>query len=237
VEFSSAQLLYLEQMGIDVWIPNVQPEAVSTVQPDMAATNDSAFSAQEKELAASSSAVPFERAPEASPQTQPNHQPNSQPSPGAAPVFPQASSTPPPSERTSSEETPRFHVQFWCYSTGLWVVSGEVDLTPVHHKLVHNLARYLQGAKRKPRHIGIFSWPMLNSPNVDQGPEVAAKYLNDHIQNVASLSPHQKILSFADCAQWFTDQQTIDLPFTLSQAIADPAAKRSIWQQIMGERI
>ena len=135
------------------------------------------------------------------------------------------------------QAAPNFNIQFWCYSSGLWIVSGKVDLLPEHHKLVHNIANFIQGKKRKPRHVGIFSWPMLDSPNIDQGPEVASKYLRDHIHRLQEVSAVNKVIAFSDCGDWMNHLNPITTQENIVQLLESPQSKKSLWQQLLPHQI
>lgn len=145
-----------------------------------------------------------------------------------APAFPK--SMEPQANQTPSVE---FHVQFWCYSSGVWFISGDVNVTPQQHKLVHNLAQFIQRKKRKPRHVNVFSWPMIDSPNVDQGAEVANKYLLTHIERLQDACQQKQVFVFNDCQYYPANLPHVKLDTNLQQLLSEPQAKQALWQQLL----
>ncbi len=133
------------------------------------------------------------------------------------------------------DPAPNIHLQFWCYRSGVWFVSAESDLLPQHHQFVHNLALYLHGKKKRPKHVGVFSWPMIDAPNLDQSERVARHYLQQHIQQLESLSPAAKIFAFEGASQWLPDSQCVPLPALLSQ-YSEIDTKKSLWSALMPHR-
>ena len=247
MEFSAAQLQYLEHLNIDVWVPRDMPVAevapVSTTvdnQPPVA--NEQPFSAAQviaEQAAASPPSMEAATQRSVVPPSSVEPQAPAQVNQGmAAPAFPQVdpvvSGVP---TDGSQEKAPEFNIQFWCYSSGLWMVTDQVEFLPEHHKFVHNVAGFLQGKKRKPRHVGIFSWPMLDSPNIDQGPAVATKYLNDHIQRLTSVVPVKKIVAFGECEKWFADQPIVSSGMSLTSIFETPSLKRQLWQTLLPHQI
>ncbi len=103
--------------------------------------------------------------------------------------------------------------------------------------LVHNIAQFVQGKKRKPRHVGIFSWPMLNAPNVDQGSDIASKYLGQHMAQLQELSPCKKVLAFNDCHTWFENMDAVNVPATISQLLQSVDGKKALWHQLIPHQI
>ena len=284
MEFTGAQLEYLDHLGIDVWVPREQLLAQSAVPnqvSDQAVTppvNDGAYQAppvnaiqniRQATSPAAQSVNPSAQQPMSSEQQVPVNtavqanqaMPNAasanaetMPDVGAgasvnssplnsAPAYPggDLSSLQPknaePVQQVNLEKAPEFHIQFWCYSTGLWLVSGNVNLEPEHHKLVHNIAHFIQGKKRKPRHVGIFSWPMLDSPNIDQGPEVAAKHLKDHIHRLQEISAVKKVVAFSDSDDWFSHLNPVKLDFTVDEVLHSASNKKSLWQSLLAHQI
>jgi len=154
-------------------------------------------------------------------------------SPLAAPAFPQSAK--PNTQNQNEQATPSvaFHVQFWCYSSGVWFISGDVNVTPEQHKLVHNLAQFIQRKKRKPRHVNVFSWPMIDSPNVDQGADVANKYLLSHIERLQDACQQKQVFVFNDCQYYPENLPHVKLNTTLQQLLSEPQAKRVLWQQLL----
>lgn len=257
--YNAAQLTYLEHLGIDVWVPKNVP-CVSAVQ-DVSQTTPDAFQAASVVENNQAYAVPshFEDVPVAPPavETQ-THQfkPAQQSSPTQtpaplestpvspasvsasalnsavtsaipAPAFPQTVASEPAISRIE------FNVQFWCYSSGVWLIGGDMNVTPEQHKLVHNLAQFIQGKKRRPRHVNVFSWPMIDSPNVDQGEEIAAKYLVAHIERLQQACEQKTVIVFGDCEYFPSDIPHLKLDVTLQQLLNDPVTKKTLWQTLL----
>lgn len=247
MEFSAAQLQYLEHLNIDVWVPRDMPVAEvapipSAVESQPPVANEQPFSAaQVIEDQASTSPLSMEVAAQRSvaPPSSVEPQAPVQANQGlAAPAFPQVDPVVSPAAAEASlEKAPVFNIQFWCYSSGLWMVTDQVELLPEHHKFVHNVAAFLQGKKRKPRHVGIFSWPMLDSPNIDQGPAVATKYLNDHIQRLTTVVPVKKIVAFGECEKWFAGQPIVSSGLSLNSLFENPSLKKQLWQTLLPHQI
>ena len=235
MEFDAGQLTYLDALGIDVWVhrdhllaqqQNVMPEplqgkqttlesvAVPASQGSPAQATGSGFMAQASEALKSVVA----------PAVTPNLAVNS------AEV--EEASAP-----ASYQEAPRFNLQFWCYSTGLWFVSCHNELLPEHHKFVHNLAQYLQGKRRRPRHVGIFSWPMIDSPNIDQGVDVAKKYLQQHMEQIQQLSPCSKLIALDAAAQWLPPEGLVSLDLDLANCLSRRDEKQRIWKILLEHQI
>ena len=288
MEFTGAQLEYLDHLGIDVWVPREQLLAQSAVPnqvSDQVVTppvNDGAYQASPANAIQDIRQAAPPAAQSVNPSVQQTHQPipseqqapvntapqavsanqaipnaavnteatqnagtgasNSSPL-NAAPAYPggdlsalQANNAE-AAQQPQLEKAPVFNIQFWCYSTGLWLVSGSVDLQPEHHKLVHNIAHFVQGKKRKPRHVGIFSWPMLDSPNIDQGPEVAAKHLKDHIRRLQEISAVKKVVAFSDSDDWFSHLNPVKLDFTVDEVLHSASNKKSLWQSLLAHQI
>lgn len=260
--YSAAQLTYLEHLGIDIWVPKDVP-AVSAGQEVPQATTDSFQTASVTlESQAYAAPSHFEDVPVAQPvadtqaaQLNPSQQmpPSQMPSPSVtpaqtspvnvaasalnsaltssipAPAFPQSVQA----EEAGSVSRVEFNIQFWCYSTGVWFIGGDVNVTPEQHKLVHNLAQFIQGKKRRPRHVNVFSWPMIDSPNVDQGEEIAAKYLLAHIERLQQACEQKTIIVFNDCDYFPSQIPHVKLEVNLQQLLNDPVAKKALWQQIL----
>ena len=253
--YTAAQLTYLEHLGIDVWVPNhVQLDAAAVVQnPAIEPLIESA--AQQIDTPATGNAFTppahFEDVPVAhsqplstatveqkfvvsTQQSQPSKPLSSSlnsalTSTIPAPAFPKASQEQ-PKEQVKRVE---FNIQFWCYSSGVWLVSGDVNTSPEQHKLVHNLAQFIQGKKRRPRHVNVFSWPMIDSPNVDQGEEVAAKYLLGHIDRLQQACEKNVVIVFNDCAYFPEQIPHVKLDISLQQLLHEPMAKKALWQQLI----
>jgi hypothetical protein len=250
--YSAAQLTYLEHLGIDVWVPKVMsietaaPEAgqslveqVQTAPIESAVESYSAPSHFEDVPV-----VPVNRPQQVAPvhvATSPIQMPpvktqvpssalNSALTSGIpAPAFPQQA----PIADSSVVSRVEFNVQFWCYSSGVWLIGGDVNVTPEQHKLVHNLAQFIQGKKRRPRHVNVFSWPMIDSPNVDQGEGIAAKYLLAHIERLQQACEQKTVIVFNDCDYFPSQIPHIKLGVSLQQLLNDPAAKKALWQQLL----
>jgi hypothetical protein len=265
MEYTGAQLAYLDHLGIDVWV--TRESLLNADQQNSIVATEQAMQYAAPVQTMSNQAVPNQTVPvqpAQAPVQMPAHQmtaapiqqvqPTAQPiaqsttqaavalaptktgSPlSAAPAFP--ATEPVLSNIGTMQPAPIFNIQFWCYSTGIWMVSGNVNLEPEHHKLVHNIAQFIQGKKRKPKHVGIFSWPMLDSPNIDQGPEVASKHLKDHIHRLQEVSTVKKVVVFADCDDWFEHLNPVKLNVTLSDVLNSPEAKKSLWQQLIPHQV
>lgn len=257
--YSAAQLTYLEQLGIDVWVPRDVPaqmveQAAAPVQ--QAAPSTAEFVApvhyedvpavQPPQAAQVQPAQPSIPAPP-SPMTQPSVQstvaPQSQsPAPAnfqsaitsniPAPAFPK--SREPQASQTPSIE---FHIQFWCYNSGVWFISGDEHVTPQQHKLVHSLAQFVQRKRRKPRHVNVFSWPMIDSPNVDQSIEVAGKYLQIHIDQLQQACEQKAVFVFDDCEYYPAHLPHVKLPTNLQQLLNSPEQKKQLWLQLLTHQL
>lgn len=276
MEFTGAQLQYLDHLGIDVWVPREQSLQQASVPCHVdqasAAVNDVVHAASQSSAAHPQAVAPAQGIAE------PNQAPasNSVVSPpvetphiasvassgmtsnvenikavtglnsgspmAAAPAYPggdlkAAQQSTASNENSVKVSAPEFNLQFWCYGSGLWLVNGHVNIQPEHHKLVHNIANYVQGKKTKPRHVGIFSWPMLDAPNIDQGPEVAAKHLKDHIHRLQEISTVKKLVVFADDDDWFAHLNPIKIAATLDDLLNNPEHKKALWQALMPHQL
>jgi hypothetical protein len=256
MEYTGAQLAYLDHLGIDVWITRESLLNAEQQNSIVATEQDTQYTAPVQTT--DNQTVPAQ--PAQGPVQMPAHQvtaaPIQQVQPivqsttqaavalaptktdsllSAAPAFPVTE--PVLSNIGAMQPAPIFNIQFWCYSTGIWMVSGNVNLEPEHHKLVHNIAHFIQGKKRKPKHVGIFSWPMLDSPNIDQGPEIASKHLKDHIHRLQEVSTVKKVVVFADCDDWFEHLNPVKLNVTLNDVLNSPEAKQSLWQQLIPHQV
>jgi len=254
--YDQAQLLYLQQLGIDVWVPrdaidvNATDSSALDVQPALGQeqTNPAqagvgstpahqAPNVQSDPAPASSQPQVVERAERsvsqeiASPHnTVPHTNSISAPAfPLANPVSESASPTVAP---VSQEPVPEFTLHYWCYRSGLWVVTAESDLTPQHHGFVHNVAQALQGTKSKPKHVGMFVWPMLDAPNVDQGESVAKRYLSEHFEQLKAFVEPKHLLCFAGSEQWLTDLPSTGIDLTIEQTLSSVDNKRALWNTI-----
>lgn len=182
--------------------------------------------------------VPQSAAPQISQTTPAPNLQSALSSPLAAPAFPQTSSEVSSSPQAEQEApSVAFHVQFWCYSSGVWFISGDVNVTPEQHKLVHNLAQFIQSKRRKPRHVNVFSWPMIDSPNVDQGADVARKYLMSHIERLQQACEQTKVFVFNDCEYYPGQLPHIKLNTNLNTLLNDPKQKQQLWQQLLSHQI
>ena len=236
LEFGAAQLTYLDALGIDVWIHREQLLAQATVTvAEVASTSVDATDS----FAAAPPPVPPAKSPmntgfmaQASEALKTSIAPSVTTMPNAQPQ--EAAVTP---DGQAPQQAPRFNLQFWCYSTGLWFVSSHAELLPEHHKFVHNLAQFLQGKKRRPRHVGIFSWPMIDSPNIDQGVAVAKKYLQQHMEQIQQISPYSKLIALDDADQWLPEEGLVSLKANLSTAFIGGAEKRRIWKILQEHQI
>ena len=235
-EFGAAQLTYLDALGIDVWIHREQLLAEASVAVPETAPADVIAN---NSLSAAPAPVPSAKSPVNSgfmAQASEALKASIAPSVAAMPNV-QAQDTSVVSELQVPQQAPRFNLQFWCYSTGLWFVSSHAELLPEHHKFVHNLAQFLQGKKRRPRHVGIFSWPMIDSPNIDQGVVVAKKYLQQHMEQIQQISPCSKLIALDDAEQWLPEEGLVALKTNLSTALTGGAEKRRIWKILQEHQI
>lgn len=261
--YNTAQLTYLEHLGIDVWVPKDIPvvqavqvdaqQSVQNIQSEPVVSEVTSFSPPshfedvpatlETQNAQSAVQPPV-------PQVQPAQ--GVAPSPVApvnapisagalnsaltssipAPAFPKQI----PAESTVTERV-EFNIQFWCYNSGIWFVSGDVNVTPQQHKLVHNLAQFLQGKKRRPRHVNVFSWPMIDSPNVDQGKDVASKYLQAHIERLQQACEQKTVIVFNDCEHFPETLPHIKLDINLQTLLNNPTLKPTLWQQLIPHQL
>jgi hypothetical protein len=243
MEYTGAQLEYLDHLGIDVWV--TRESLLNAEQQNSAVVSEQAMQQAAPVQMPTQSVSQVTVTPptrSSAHQVQPSVQPADISAPvktgsplSAAPAFPVAEVVVP--NLGVIQPAPVFNIQFWCYSTGIWMVSGNVNLEPEHHKLVHNIAQFVQGKKRKPKHVGIFSWPMLDSPNIDQGPEVAIKHLKDHIHRLQEVSAVKKVIVFADCDEWFEHLNPVKLNVTLSGVLNSPEAKKVLWQQLISHQV
>ena len=252
--YTAAQLTYLEHLGIDIWVPNnLQHDAAqitqnsnveSLVEPSFQPTG---ASVQNTEFTPPShfedvpvtaiqpAAEVVEPAAKVHVQQPQNNKPLSSTLNSAvssnipAPAFPKVSQGQ-PSEPVQRVE---FNVQFWCYSSGVWLVSGDVYTSPEQHKLVHNIAQFIQGKRRKPRNVNVFSWPMIDSPNVDQGEEIAIKYLSGHIDRLQQACERNLVMVFNDCEYFPSQIPHVKLDVSLQQLLHEPMAKKALWQQLI----
>lgn len=256
--YSAAQLTYLEHLGIDVWVPkdvpvaaaqaplsHTQPVDVEQVPVTQTHTQTLDVPAHFEDIPVSSEpayAEPVVNNPAPLTQTPANPIPATAPvtTSGAAlnsaltssipaPAFPKAKDA---NAETQSHSKLEFNIQFWCYSSGVWIISGDVNVTPEQHKLAHNLAHFIQGKKRRPRHVNVFSWPMIDSPNVDQGESVALKYLQGHIERLQEVCPLKTVLLFNDCQFWPEQLPHVKLDMSLRNLLEDPSLKAKLWQTL-----
>ena len=229
-EFDAGQLTYLNALGIDVWIHreqllaqqatedlSEQPSAASATLPEELTTGRSSVPAGSGFMAQASEALKAVVAP------------------AVSNVNVQSASE--LHKPVALQQAPRFNLQFWCYSSGLWFVSCHNELLPEHHKFVHNLAQYVQGKRRRPRHVGIFSWPMIDSPNIDQGVEVAKKYLQQHMEQVEQLSSCTKLIALDGSAQWLPPEGLVSLDLNLSTCLTRGDEKQRIWKVLLEHKI
>lgn len=250
--YTAAQLSYLEHLGIDVWVPKDMPMAVAAVETQQSssqpvqvpvAVSDAApyvapshfedvpapvQTAQAAVVQTSHAAqVPQTNAPVAASALN-----SALTSSMAAPAFPK-----PQAQSADAVKRVEFNIQFWCYSSGVWLISGDVNITPEQHKLVHNLAQFIQGKKRRPRHVNVFSWPMIDSPNVDQGEDIASKYLLAHIERLQQACEKNMVIVFNDCDYFPSQIPHIKLDVSLQQLLHEPMAKKALWQQLIPHKL
>lgn len=262
--YSAAQLTYLEHLGIDVWVPKDLPVQQSAIEPEQATPVVHAEPEfvppvhyedvppnhyQNEQGAEPAQAFQQVVAPQTPAPQVPSSQTSVPPTTPAqvsmatpnlnsaltssipAPAFPKAAQQNAPVNRLE------FHVQFWCYSSGVWFISGDVNVTPQQHKLVHNLAQFVQGKKRKPRHVNVFSWPMIDSPNVDQGADVANKYLSSHIERLQQACEQKQVFVFNDCDFYPANLPHVKLDTTLNELLSSAQAKQVLWQQLLPHQL
>ncbi len=238
MSFSHSQLTYLDHLGIDVWLtrPAFEQDVAAPVQAA------SGLEQVRSELLAKASPAPIIAAPPTiqtpSPVPAQVREAAGNPAARLAQIAPESFVTPASTAApVSTAPAPRFNIQFWCYSSGVWIISGEVELSPQHHMLVHNVAHFLQGKKRKPRHVGIFSWPMLDAPNIDQGGEIASKYLKQHIDQLQKLTKCKKLIAFDESSTWLTDMSPVVVPCSLSELLVNIDHKKALWQQLLPNQL
>jgi nucleoid-associated protein YgaU len=251
MEYTGAQLQYLDHLGIDVWVTR---ESLLNSEP----LNDDVAQQAQPQAPVAPPVQPIQPAPvqagtvELVPVQAPIQAPVQVPAAALAaapasantgsplsvvPAFPVMDKTTSADNQAGIQAPPIFNIQFWCYSTGIWLVSGNVNLAPEHHKLAHSIAQFVQGKKRKPKHVGIFSWPMLDSPNIDQGPEIASKHLKDHIHRLQAVSTVTKVIAFADCGGWLEHLNPVKLSVTLDDVLNSTESKKALWQQLIPHEI
>jgi len=244
MEFSHSQLTYLEHLGIDVWLtrPAFEQDVYAPVQATSAleqVRSELQGNAAQPVAVAQMAAAPMTQAQEPAPQAavQPTAV-GDNPAARLAQIAPTDLVAPAvPTGPVDTTPAPRFNIQFWCYSSGVWVISGEVELSPAHHMLVHNVAHFLQGKRRKPRHVGIFSWPMLDAPNIDQGSDIATKYLKQHIEQLQTLTKCKKLLAFDESANLLSDMSPLIVPCSLSELLTSVDHKKALWQQLLPHQL
>ncbi|EAT11737.1 hypothetical protein HF888_02850 [Bermanella marisrubri] len=255
--YDQAQLLYLKQLGIDVWVPRdalVDSNTADDVEQSQASVEyNQAVHAQAEtrpsQETPSAQTNPVVQANSSSLSNQPETSQHALAKPvvdtqssapqinvTSAPAFPLAnpiaessSTNIPPA---SQESVPEFTLNYWCYRSGLWVVTAEANLTPQHHAFVHNVAQALQGMKSKPKHVGMFVWPMLDAPNVDQGESVAKRYLAEHFEQLKAFVEPKHLLCFAGSDQWLTELPSTGIDGTLAETMSSIDSKRALWQTI-----
>ena len=264
--YSASQLQYLDHLGIDVWVDRAELAAMTTLAEPAAQQVPASVENLQAQLSAQPLASPQPpvqtqaaaanvTAPAAAPsvQTADNQapsEPTQQPAPQAAPIsntpniaapaFPQQAHDN-ANSNVVAEAAPNFNLQFWCYgsasTSGVWLLSDEVELSRAHHMFAHNIAHFLQGKKRKPRHVGIFSWPMLDAPNVDQSADVAKHYLQQHFAQLQQISSAKTIIAFKGCEKWMGDQAHISLPFSITEVLQNPLHKKALWALLLPHKI
>lgn len=256
--YTAAQLSYLEHLGIDVWVPKDMPVAVAAVETQPLTSQPIQTTVAVSDAAPYVAPSHFEDvpAPAQAIQTSTPFVPVVQTSPAAqvpqantpvaasalnsaltssmaAPAFPKQ----PQAQTTGVVKPVEFNIQFWCYNSGVWLISGDVNITPAQHKLVHNLAQFIQGKKRRPRHVNVFSWPMIDSPNVDQGEDIASKYLLAHIERLQQACEKNMVIVFNDCDYFPSQIPHIKLDVSLQQLLHEPMAKKALWQQLIPHKL
>lgn len=268
MEYSAAQLSYLQHLDIDVWVMRAANEPLPVyhaVQQEPATNAMSALAGivNDNQTPVANTPIPQHTttqqpithtiqsnstAPEQAPvQTSvpATIPPIAQEKPAGfgglkAPSFPKAEVSSVGVQEAAQREVqqvPHYTLQFWCYSSGLWLVSAENQLTPSHHMLAHNIAHFVHGKKRKPRHVGIFSWPMLAAPNVDQSAEVAQKYLAQHIAQLSGMVECKKLLVFNEVSDILSQHSAIQMPVSLNQLLTEPLLKKQLWQFLLSHQI
>lgn len=244
MEFSSTQVTYLEALGIDVWLPRDQLAlsdaaalAETTQQADArAAARAAVGQVLDKSKAQTPAAknegnmsTPVAVMPPASfPPQQPSHGPA---------ITTQSPAPQVKGSEATEQSVPHFHLQFWCYGSGLWLVSSHQALQPAHHKFVHNVAAYIQGKKRKPKHVGVFSWPMIDAPNIDQSEMVAKRYLQQHLNQLKQVSPMEKMIAIDESQAWLSEYSPVGLDTQLDLCLQSSTEKQRVWRQLQSHRL
>ena len=236
MEYDAGQLTYLDALGIDVWVH--REHLLAQIQAEAQLPVQEAHELIASEAVPAGSAVGISSAPIGNgfmAQATEALKAVVSPTGAAQPISPSLASE--QQEPLIPQQPPRFNLQFWCYSSGLWFVSCHNELLPEHHKFVHNLAQFVQGKRRRPRHVGIFSWPMIDSPNIDQGVEVAKKYLQQHMEQIQQLSPCSKLIALDNAAHWLPPQGLVSLELDLSTCLARSDEKQRIWKVLLEHQI
>lgn len=246
MEFNQTQLTYLDALGIDVWMPRDHVVLAETNTLNVMSDAESQNYQQSSHIAGMASAreqlsaidSPKSRPVSASSIEQPSVQ---QPVKSMQTTATSQSEINEQQPAASTQVVPEFHLQFWCYASGFWFVSGYQGLRPEHHKFVHNLALYLQGPsqskKRKPVHVGVFSWPMIDAPNIDQSERVAKNYLAQHLEQLQQMSPAEKLIVLDQCEQWLPLDNRVCLDTHLDTCLASGSEKLRIWTQLQPHRL
>ncbi len=247
MEFSSTQLTYLDALGIEVWLPRDAQalELDSASQHASLPNQQGAANVQGTANPASALAAALTK-----PEAAASAPPASAPAPNHEIQVPAQTAQmdvtrqPPAAQDAAAQAVPHFHLQFWCYRSGFWFVSAMHGLAPRHHKFVHNLALYLQGPSQqraqKPKHVGIFSWPMLDSPNIDQSETVARHYLQQHLAQLHQLSPCDTLVALDDCSHWlndFSEHTPVHLDTQLELCLNSSSEKQRIWRLLQPHRL
>lgn len=244
MEFSCTQVTYLDALGIDVWLPRDQhglseviQAAESAPQLDARAAARAAVSqvldrpkVQQPSETNATLAV-ASNSPVPSPLQEPVRSPSQAPTASIQSPVSQVSST-----ETTELSVPHFHLQFWCYGSGLWLVSSHQSLQPAHHKFVHNLAAYIQGKKRKPKHVGVFSWPMIDAPNIDQSETVAKRYLQQHVNQLKQVSAMEKMIAIDESQVWLSEFVPVCLDTQLDLCLQSATEKQRVWRVLSSHR-
>ena len=235
MEFSSTQVTYLDALGIDLWVPRDQlalsePQIEESPQVDVrAAARAAVASAPET---ATIQSQPAQQTPPPSPVAQ-----NQIPKIDMSAAPPSVVATAAPATESTVSAVPHFHLQFWCYGSGLWLVSSHQSLQPDHHKFVHNLAAYIQGKKRRPKHVGVFSWPMIDAPNIDQSESVAKSYLQQHIQQLQKISTMEKVIALDESLKWLPQGAAVGIDTDLDLCLQSVTEKQRVWHALQTHRL
>lgn len=229
---------YLAALGIPLWsarqeLPGALPAAPLDFEPYVdGETAESPAAAIADEVPSAPVAASAPPAP-AAPSAPPAKTAVQAPKPASQPA-PEPEAAPP--RRAASTDVPRLACRVVALApqwSAVIDLGDAPDLSALEHRLLGNIAQALGGDPSALPVGDLLRWPLNRNPALDHGTAAMQQWLAHALK-----LPAGRCLVFGDTAaasiRAALPQQAVTVAPTLVELLAEPAAKRALWQALHG---